>query len=210
MAISRVLAARTMVCLCFAGWLFAQETLPQQVHRLQSDFKTQDFPNYKLPADVGTVTKEADVVIRGRIVAGRSRLNDNQTGLVTDYLLQGEELLKPAIPPMQQGTLVVRRVGGLTVMEGHKVSHTVAHTPLFQPGHDYILFLKLDPASKTYQLSHGPFAMYEVKADHIETVEDLGELNRQYNNMDWAEFSKIVRDAATPKRGEETEQKNPN
>jgi hypothetical protein len=196
--------------ICSACIALGQESLPAQVHRLNRDFETQDWPDY-VPADLGKVANEADIIMLGKITGSSTRLNKEQQGLRTDYQFDVRKILKPEVPSKQQGTITVRRTGGIMFIEGHKVTHTVAHTPLFETGRDYILFLRFDPTSNTYELAHGPFGMYEVKGNRIETVEDLGEYNQRYNHMDIADFSKLVHESIEAKGSDKstTSQQNP-
>jgi len=178
--------------------VLCQESLPAQVDRLHRDLDTTDFPNYPV-ADLAEVSSRADVVVVGRIMASMTHLNATQPGLETDYQLKVSQVLKPATLPDQKGMLTVRRAGGQMAIHGHKVTHSVAHTPMFDVEHDYVLFLRFNPANGTYNLSHGPFGMYEIKGERIHVVEYFGNYNRKYDGMDFAKFSDLVREAVAQK-----------
>jgi hypothetical protein len=194
---SRKSAAIGMAMMCLAAGLLAQETIPDRVQRSNRDFNNQVLPNW-IPLDVRTATRQADLVIRGRVLGGKSVLSRDQKRVETEYKVEVEEVLKPAVSPNQKGTLNVSREGGELLVDKHRVTEEVSHFPFCVVGHEYVFFLRLDPNSLTYQFG-GPFNVYEVNGTTIRTLEDFAQLNRQYNHMQLAEFSKRVKEAASAK-----------
>jgi hypothetical protein len=96
--------------------------------------------------------RASDIVVSGRVLQQISILNTNQSKIVTDSLVQVEDVLysKQAFDFQTGSTLVIARLGGRAHINGHAVSIQVDHFPPFITGGSYLFFLHKSPTSDSF------------------------------------------------------------
>jgi hypothetical protein len=98
----------------------------------------------------------ADLVMYGRVTAqSTAYLNADKTDLNTDFTIEPMRVLarRFAEPPKgkpagQPSTIVVKRWGGETTLEGISVTQRDAHFPFYKIGDELLLFLRLEQDGK--------------------------------------------------------------
>lgn len=143
----------------------ARETLPQAVIRtggpLQQMYNTEQSPNLSL-AELAT---SSDLIVRAVIMDKHAVLTKDETAIESDYTVQPVESLWSRSISKQNEPLVLTALGGTLTIEGYKVDGIDADMPPFDVGVQYLLFLKLDPATQHYLLPHGGQGAFAIRGE---------------------------------------------
>lgn len=97
-----------------------------------------------LAADVPSLTRSSDAVVRGTVTSVQSRWTGDRMRIVTDVQIEVEESLK-GTPPRQ---VTVVQPGGVVGDIGQRVSGLAS----FQPGEEVVVFLEKRPGA-TYRVA---------------------------------------------------------
>lgn len=94
----------------------------------------------------------SDVAVIARVLNQVSILNTNKSKIVTDYLVQVDDVLfsKQAFDFRPGNTLVIARLGGRTHINGHTVDIQIDHFPPFITGGTYVFFLQKSQFSEKF------------------------------------------------------------
>lgn len=127
------------------GWIHPEESDPKVAGTAKS---ANAFLSRELD--------ESDLVVTGKIVRQISILNTYKSSIVTDSLLQVDELLyaKPGFDVRPGDQLVVARPGGRVHIQGHPVRIETNDFPPFFVGASYVLFLQQSKVTDSYLVQH--------------------------------------------------------
>lgn len=96
--------------------------------------------------------KSSDVVVTEQIVRQLCTLNTHKSAIVTDGLMQVDQVLyaRPGTDVKAGGVLVVARPGGIFHIDGHRVELRSNDFPMFATGSRYVMFLRLNVDTGSY------------------------------------------------------------
>lgn len=109
-------------------------------------------------SDVESMSKNADLIITGKVVEQNSTWNENQTRIYTKATIQIEEYLKGN---NNGSSLIVTYPGG----EVGEVGETYSHMPRFEDNEEVLVFLKKDEKSTSYKVFNGEAGKITVITD---------------------------------------------
>jgi hypothetical protein len=121
------------------------------------------------PADL---MSRADLVVNGRVTSATTRLNADQSYVMTDYTIAPIQVFKQkrldtVSTPGMVSTIVVQRTGGsLTTADGLHLSTDVNIYPeseTFREGEEVVLFLIYYADTKMYTFATGEFGVYRIR-----------------------------------------------
>jgi hypothetical protein len=126
-------------------------------------------------SEVESMSKNADLIITGKVVEQNSSWNENQTRIYTLATIQVEEYLKGN---NNSGAVVVSYPGG----EVGEVGEMYSHMPRFEDNEEVLVFLKKDDNSTNYKVFHGEEGKINVIIDP-KTGERVTTSNVQINSL---------------------------
>jgi hypothetical protein len=142
-----------------------RETLSQAVIRtgraLQQMYTTEYSPNLSL-AELAT---KSDLIVRAVVTDKHALLTKDERAIESDYTVQTLESLWARSISKQNEFLVLTAPGGTLTIEGYQVDGIDADMPPFDVGVQYLLFLKLDPATQHYVLPHGGQGAFAIRGE---------------------------------------------
>lgn len=112
----------------------------------------------------------SDLVVTGQVLKQLSILNTNKSQIVTDYLVQVNNVLysKQAFDVANGSTLVIARLGGRVQINGHPVVIQVADFPSFVNGRSYIFVLHKSKLSDSFLIESED--AFELNGESIRAV----------------------------------------
>ncbi len=115
------------------------------------------FPQ-QLKSEIEKLSKDADVILTGKVKDQKSEWNNDQTKILTKVKINVDEYLKSDI---NQQEITVTHLGG----EVGEVGELYSHTPKFTGNEDVLLFLKKDKQDnyKVLYGEEGKLTLYEDK-----------------------------------------------
>lgn len=121
-------------------------------------------PNAAVPTQgqfMQTLACKSDAVVLGVVQDSHAALTDNHKFIFTDYNVKVAEVLRsPRNHNINTGdAIVVTRIGGELVIEGHLTTALDMSTQPLQPGVPHLLFLKYLPQTSTF-IADGPFSAF--------------------------------------------------
>jgi len=149
----------------YVGYNAANKTIPEMMAEAPGDPITFVIyvGFYRLPnrdtsprAFVSDLSKNANAVIRGTVVAKTSQVTEDATFIFTDYTVRVTEVLKNdgASHIRRGGAITVTRPGGRVILNGVIVSAIDESAPLLNAnGSEVVLFLKYLRVSRSYAQS---------------------------------------------------------
>lgn len=126
-------------------------------------------------SDVERMSKNADIIITGKVVEQNSNWNENNTRIYTQATIQVEEYLKGS---NNSGSVIVSYPGG----EVGDVGEMYSHMPRFQDNEEVLVFLKKDDKSTNYKVFNGEEGKINVVMDP-KTGEKVTTSNVQINSL---------------------------
>jgi hypothetical protein len=99
-------------------------------------------------SDVERMSKNADLIIAGKVVEQNSNWNENKTRIYTQATIQVEEYLKGG---NNGGPVIVSYLGG----EVGDVGEMYSHMPRFENNEEVLVFLKKDEKTSDYKVFNG-------------------------------------------------------
>jgi hypothetical protein len=116
-----------------------------------------DYPEHELRS----LACDADVIVVGSAKAAETGVTQSGDFLFTDYTFSVASVIKANDSnPAVGSTIIVTRPGGATRINGHFVKTSVGNFPQFDLHQQYLLFLRLLPATNTYRAYRsGTFAI---------------------------------------------------
>jgi hypothetical protein len=124
-------------------------------------------------SSIRDAVSDADLVLRGDIVALRTRLNADESTVETEYSIRPTEAFKDRLPravptPGTVPTVLFRRGGGRLVTEdGLRVGTAVSIFPegeCFSVGEDVVVMLTYVSAAQVYRFSRGAFGAFRIRS----------------------------------------------
>jgi hypothetical protein len=126
-------------------------------------------------SDVERMSKNADIIITGKVVEQNSNWNENNTRIYTQATIQVEEYLKGS---NNSGPVIVSYLGG----EVGDVGEMYSHMPRFENNEEVLVFLKKDDKSTNYKVFNGEEGKINVINDP-KTGEKVTTSNVQINSL---------------------------
>jgi len=158
-------------CITLSPLTGAAQTLPE-IARLHGGSANSmidiDSPLSK-PVDLFA---QADLVVHGRVTSVNTRLNADQTIVITEYKVTPFKAFKERRtegvprPGMVEDIVVQRSGGNLVTPDGLHLSTTVNIFPdseAFRVGEEVLLFLTYDADSRSYRFTSGEFGAYRLR-----------------------------------------------
>jgi hypothetical protein len=102
----------------------------------------------QVAARLQQLTKEADVILTGKVTEQQSSWNQNKTRIITHTTIQVEDYIKG---DNTGNIVVVNHLGG----EVGDVGELYSHMPEFKNDEEVLLFLKKDKSNTGYQVYSG-------------------------------------------------------
>jgi hypothetical protein len=136
-------------------------------------------------SEVETMSKNADVIITGKVTQQSASWNENKTRIYTQATIQVDEYLKGN---SNGGSLVVIYPGG----EVGDVGEMYSHMPSFENNEDVLVFLKKDDKSINYKVVNGEEGKINVLTDP-KTGEKITASNVQINTLK-AQIKSYIKD----------------
>ena len=160
----------------FATSSSAQDTLAERAR--QQDVSVRILTSYA-PATFEMLVAESHLIVVGTVTRGQTFLIDNNH-LFTHYDVTVDQVIKPAQPPVTRGdTVVVRRAGGVTTLEGHNVVGEENDFPQFAVGTQYVLFLQRAEGGDYFWVTYGPQGAFQFGDAGVRQVSEVfGSWNR--------------------------------
>jgi hypothetical protein len=137
-------------------------------------FYSTSFAQLK-SSDVESMSKNADVIITGKVTQQSASWNENKTRIYTQATIQVDEYLKGN---SNGSSLVVIYPGG----EVGDVGETYSHLPKFQDNEEVLVFLKKDEKSTNYKVFNGENGKISVLSDP-QTGEKVTTSNLKVNSL---------------------------
>ena len=126
-------------------------------------------------SEVESMSKNADLIITGKVTQQSSSWNENQTRIYTQATIQVEEYLKGS---NNSGSVIVSYPGG----EVGDVGELYSHMPRFEDNEEVLVFLKKDDKSTNYKVFNGEEGKINVIIDP-KTGEKVTTSNVQINSL---------------------------
>lgn len=165
---------RTQFCAYVVGFVtlavcaLTAQTIPERVraapHLPIVGFTQQDIR----PIPLEILSKQATLVLVGRLHSPRSYLTRDETAILTDYAIQPEQVIAGSLPvartlPGQSATPFLSLDGGELTIEGTRVAMLDRRMERPTAGRRFLMFLEpfADPAK--YKAVYG--AIFEIQND---------------------------------------------
>jgi hypothetical protein len=126
-------------------------------------------------SDIERMSKNADIIITGKVVEQNSNWNENNARIYTQATIQVEEYLKGG---NNSGPVIVSYLGG----EVGDVGEMYSHMPRFENNEEVLVFLKKDDKSTNYKVFNGEEGKINVVMDP-KTGEKVTTSNVQINSL---------------------------
>jgi len=126
-------------------------------------------------SEVESMSKNADLIITGKVTQQNSSWNENQTRIYTQATIQVEEYLKGNA---NGSSVIVAYPGG----EVGDVGELYSHMPRFEDNEEVLVFLKKDDKSTSYKVFNGEVGKINVIIDP-KTGEKVTASNVQINSI---------------------------
>ena len=136
-------------------------------------------------SEVKSMSKNADLIITGKVVEQNSNWNENNTRIYTQATIQVEEYLKGS---NNSGPVIVSYLGG----EVGDVGEMYSHMPRFENNEDVLVFLKKDDKNTNYKVVNGEEGKINVLTDP-KTGEKVTTSNVQINTLK-AQIKSYIKD----------------
>jgi len=120
-------------------------------------FYSTSFAQLK-SSDVESMSKNADLIITGKVVEQNSSWNENNTRIYTQATIRVEEYIKGN---NNSGSIIVSYPGG----EVGDVGEMYSHMPRFENNEDVLVFLKKDDKNTNYKVVNGEEGKINVLTD---------------------------------------------
>ncbi|MDZ7625813.1 MAG: hypothetical protein U5J96_15385 [Ignavibacteriaceae bacterium] len=109
-------------------------------------------------SEVESMSKNADVIITGKVTQQNSSWNENKTRIYTQATIQVDEYLKGG---NTGNSIVVSYPGG----EVGDIGELYSHMPRFENNEEVLVFLKKDDESTNYEVLNGEEGKINVMTD---------------------------------------------
>ena len=126
-------------------------------------------------SDVESMSKNADLIITGKVVEQNSNWNENKTRIYTKATIRVEEYLKGNA---NGSSVIVAYPGG----EVGDIGELYSHMPRFKDNEEVLVFLKKDDKSTNYKVFNGEEGKISVIIDP-KTGEKVTTSNVQINSL---------------------------
>jgi hypothetical protein len=123
-------------------------------------------PGHYEPKTIEQLAQEASLVVRGRLVRGRSHLGPGETTVLTDYSIVSPEIVAGSVPLGRAATagaatrpMTVAVRGGEVTVEGAVIRAGDQNFEPIQDGREYLMFLRPSRAPQAapteYEIYYG-------------------------------------------------------
>jgi hypothetical protein len=121
------------------------------------------------------LSKEADVIVTGKVTQKESSWNDSKTRIYTRTTVEVEEYLKGS---NQTSLVEILSMGG----EVGEVGEIYSHMPRFEDKEEVLVFLRKDSKSEHYKVSNGEAGKISIFSDDKSEKKKTG-LNVSLNEL---------------------------
>ena len=126
-------------------------------------------------SEVESMSKNADVIITGKVAEQNASWNENKTRIYTQATIQVEEYLKGS---NNGNSLVITYPGG----EVGEIGEMYSHMPRFEDNEEILVFLKKDKNTTDYKVYNGENGKMSVISDP-QTGEKITTSNVKINSL---------------------------
>jgi hypothetical protein len=201
----RLLIAIGIILIIAAGASAQNETIRDTVRKNDDPVTIMHvgLPLWDRDYTLKDIVDMSDLIVRGRLGAGKSYLSKDETRVYTDYPILNSEVLYSAVTmqsarPGPAAPLVLTQLGGIVEIDGKSFREGHAALKQLPPGLQGIFFLKR--VANQYQIAGGYLGVFQEQADGV-TVRmdsDAG-LGKTYKGLPLSEFLGEVRAHAQEK-----------
>lgn len=124
---------------------------------------------------IENLTKQADVILTGKVIEQKSEWNNNQTRISTQSTIQVDEYLKGN---EINKTITITTPGG----EVGEVGELYTHMPKFSKAEDVLLFVKKDKNNAAYKIVDGEDGKLTLYKDQ-KTGETITSFNKKISSL---------------------------
>ena len=121
-----------------------------------------------VPIPFESIASKAELVIEGRVRPLKTYLSDDKCYLYTDFEVLAPIVIAGTVNPANTPgphPLVVRQMGGTTIIDGVKVIVEDQQLPPFVDGQRVLLFLSRPAAGGPFEIVGEAFGAFAVEAD---------------------------------------------
>ncbi|HET9361946.1 MAG TPA: hypothetical protein VFO58_19470 [Vicinamibacterales bacterium] len=157
-----------------------QDTLRERVREV-GDLNLVMMPAYE-PVTVRDLARESDAIVVAKIETARVVLSPDEQTLFTDLQITVQRVIRRRNGPGMAAadSLVVRRNGGVTQLEGRNVVLEENDFPPLEISGEYLFFLRNSQGQPFFRISHGPQGVFRVTAGGVRQVSEVfGSWNRE-------------------------------
>ena len=128
-----------------------------------------------IKTELKTLSRDADLIVTGKVVNQKSAWNQNRTKIYTDVKIQVDEFIKGT---EGQNSIIVSHPGG----EVGEVGELYSHMPRFSNDEEVLLFAKKDSKDNKYRVLYGEEGKFSVYLDKV-TGERITSSNQKISTL---------------------------
>jgi hypothetical protein len=147
-----------ILCLGLTLVTIPGQTLRDQVRRGAVEIAIHN--EYAPARDLGELAREAHLIVRGRVISGRSQVVNEK--VVTDFRVHVLDSIRSPGDAKADGTVItVRQPGGTVTVDGKTVTAADAQFPALLASEEYVFFLT-KRSSDVYAAARGAQSVFRV------------------------------------------------
>jgi hypothetical protein len=142
-----------------------RETLPEAVLRNGAGIHQTYAADYTPKVTLAGLAKGSDLIVRATVEQGHARLSKDETSIESDYLFRPTEYLWSRSTEVRSEPVILTAAGGFLTIDKYKVSGVDPEVPVFDVGGQYLLFMRFDPISGHFLLTHGGQSAFLIRGE---------------------------------------------
>ena len=171
--------------------VLGQETIPEVVKRTKGNVGSTVLREFS-PADLVDIVQASDTIVRGLVLDARAYLSSDKQEIFSDYTMQVLDRFLARDGAAPGPTVVVMKPGGTVVIDGYPYKSYEPDFPPFQPGEEYVLFLKYDESAGHYVVPFGAQGAFRNLGGVVEQVSREGRWNAERGRVSFDAFLREV------------------
>lgn len=182
----------------------AAQTIPELVRARPNTPLVGGMVQDVRPVPLESLSELASVVVIGRLHSPRTYLTPDEMYVLTDYLIQPEQVVAGSFPVTQrvpgQGAIpILAMFGGEMTVAGQKVSMADRKMERPAPGQRFLVFLQsFEAAPGKYQTVYG--AIFELQNDRMRSLLKMADGSDPYKDITERSLSSVLPEIARAKR----------